>query len=41
VFIFEVYDNAAAFEAHRATDHFKKYALGDTGRHAASKVLAN
>jgi (4S)-4-hydroxy-5-phosphonooxypentane-2,3-dione isomerase len=26
VFIFEVYDNAAAFEAHRATDHFKKYA---------------
>jgi (4S)-4-hydroxy-5-phosphonooxypentane-2,3-dione isomerase len=26
VFIFEVYDNAAAFEAHRATDHFKKFA---------------
>ncbi len=26
VFIFEVYDNAAAFEAHRTTDHFKKYA---------------
>ena len=26
VFIFEVYDNAAALEAHRATDHFKKYA---------------
>jgi (4S)-4-hydroxy-5-phosphonooxypentane-2,3-dione isomerase len=26
VFIFEVYDNTAAFEAHRATDHFKKYA---------------
>ena len=26
VFIFEVYDNAGAFEAHRATDHFKKYA---------------
>jgi Antibiotic biosynthesis monooxygenase len=26
VFIFEVYGNAAAFEAHRATDHFKKYA---------------
>jgi (4S)-4-hydroxy-5-phosphonooxypentane-2,3-dione isomerase len=25
VFIFEVYDNAAALEAHRATDHFKKY----------------
>jgi (4S)-4-hydroxy-5-phosphonooxypentane-2,3-dione isomerase len=26
VFIFEVYDDAAAVEAHRATDHFKKYA---------------
>jgi autoinducer 2-degrading protein len=25
VFIFEVYDNAAAVEAHLATDHFKKY----------------
>jgi quinol monooxygenase YgiN len=24
VFVFEVYDNAAALEAHRATDHFKK-----------------
>ena len=26
VFIFEIYDDAAAFEAHRQTDHFKKYA---------------
>lgn len=26
VFIFEVYDSAAALEAHRASDHFKKYA---------------
>jgi quinol monooxygenase YgiN len=26
VFIFEVYENTAAFEAHRATDHFKTYA---------------
>ena len=26
VFIFEVYDDAAAFEAHRQSDHFKKYA---------------
>lgn len=26
VLLFEVYDNAAALEAHRATDHFKKYA---------------
>jgi quinol monooxygenase YgiN len=25
VFIFEVYDNAAALDAHRATDHFKTY----------------
>jgi (4S)-4-hydroxy-5-phosphonooxypentane-2,3-dione isomerase len=25
VLLFEVYDNAAAAEAHRATDHFKKY----------------
>ncbi|HEY1981216.1 MAG TPA: putative quinol monooxygenase [Xanthobacteraceae bacterium] len=25
VMFFEVYDNAAALEAHRATDHFKKY----------------
>jgi (4S)-4-hydroxy-5-phosphonooxypentane-2,3-dione isomerase len=26
VFIYEVYDNEAAAQAHRATDHFKKYA---------------
>jgi (4S)-4-hydroxy-5-phosphonooxypentane-2,3-dione isomerase len=25
VFLFEVYDSAAALEAHRATDHFKAY----------------
>jgi len=25
VFLFEVYDSAAALDAHRATDHFKKY----------------
>jgi (4S)-4-hydroxy-5-phosphonooxypentane-2,3-dione isomerase len=25
VLLYEVYDNAAAAEAHRATDHFKKY----------------
>jgi len=25
VFIYEVYDNAAALDAHRATPHFKKY----------------
>ena len=26
VFLYEVYDNAAALEAHRATPHFKRYA---------------
>ena len=26
VFIFEVYDDTAAFEAHRQSDHFKEYA---------------
>ena len=26
LFIFEVYDNAAAFDAHLKTDHYKKYA---------------
>ena len=26
VFLFEVYDNEAALNAHRATDHFKKFA---------------
>lgn len=26
VFLYEVYDNEAALTAHRATDHFKKYA---------------
>jgi autoinducer 2-degrading protein len=26
VFVFEVYENAAAFDAHLQTDHFKKYA---------------
>jgi len=26
VFIYEVYNDAAALEAHRQTDHFKKYA---------------
>ena len=26
VFVFEVYDNAAAYDAHLQTDHFKKYA---------------
>jgi (4S)-4-hydroxy-5-phosphonooxypentane-2,3-dione isomerase len=25
-FLYEVYDNEAAYQAHRTTDHFKKYA---------------
>jgi (4S)-4-hydroxy-5-phosphonooxypentane-2,3-dione isomerase len=31
VFIFEVYDNAAAAEAHAATEHFKKYKAATAG----------
>ncbi len=31
VFIYEVYENAAAVEAHTATDHFKKYKAATTG----------
>ena len=34
VFIYEIYDSAAALEAHRATDHFKKYAA------ATAKMVA-
>jgi (4S)-4-hydroxy-5-phosphonooxypentane-2,3-dione isomerase len=26
IFLYEVYENEAAFQAHRASDHFKKYA---------------
>lgn len=31
VFIFEVYNDAAAAEAHTATDHFKKYKAATAG----------
>jgi quinol monooxygenase YgiN len=31
VFIYEVYDSAAALEAHRQTPHFKKYQAATTG----------
>jgi autoinducer 2-degrading protein len=34
VFIYEVYDNEAALQAHRASDHFKKYAA------TTSKMIA-
>ena len=36
VFLFEVYDNDAAFQAHRATDHFKKY-MTTTGSMVAKR----
>jgi quinol monooxygenase YgiN len=38
VFIYEVYDSAAALEAHRATDHFKKYAAATGGMVAKRDV---
>jgi quinol monooxygenase YgiN len=38
VFIFEVYDNAAAAEAHQATEHFKKYKAATTGMAAKREV---
>ena len=31
VFLYEVYDNEAAYQAHRTTDHFKKYAATTGG----------
>lgn len=34
IFLYEVYDNEAAFKAHRETEHFKKYAA------ATSKMVA-
>jgi quinol monooxygenase YgiN len=38
VFIYEVYDNAAALEAHRQTPHFKKYAA-TTGSMVAKREV--
>jgi (4S)-4-hydroxy-5-phosphonooxypentane-2,3-dione isomerase len=40
VFLFEVYDNAAALEAHRATEHFKKYAATTANMVAKREVRA-
>ena len=37
VFLYEVYDNAAALDAHRATAHFKKY-FETTGPMIAKRV---
>ena len=38
VFIYEVYENAAALEAHRQTPHFKKYAAA-TGSLVAKREV--
>jgi len=38
VFIYEVYENAAALEAHRQTPHFKKYAATTGGMVAKREV---
>jgi len=38
IFIYEVYDNEAAAQAHRQTDHFKKYA-GITGNMVAKREV--
>ena len=38
VFIYEVYDNEAAAQAHRTTDHFKKYAATTTNMVAKRDV---
>jgi (4S)-4-hydroxy-5-phosphonooxypentane-2,3-dione isomerase len=40
VFIYEVYDNAAALEAHRTTDHYKKYAAATANMVAKRDVRA-
>jgi (4S)-4-hydroxy-5-phosphonooxypentane-2,3-dione isomerase len=40
VFIFEVYDSAAALDAHRATDHFKSYAAATKDMIAKRDVRA-
>ena len=36
VFLYEVYDNEAAFLAHRASDHFKSY-MATTGKMVAKR----
>ena len=38
VFLFEVYDNAAALDAHRTTEHFKTYQAGSAGIVAKREV---
>lgn len=38
VFLYEVYDNEAALNAHRATDHFKKFAAATANMVTARNV---
>ena len=40
VFLFEVYDNEAALQAHRATPHFKKYQAATANMVAKREVRA-
>jgi (4S)-4-hydroxy-5-phosphonooxypentane-2,3-dione isomerase len=40
VFLYEVYDNEAALTAHRATDHFKKFAAATADMVAKREVRA-
>jgi quinol monooxygenase YgiN len=40
IFIYEVYDNEAAAQAHRTTDHFKKYAATTANMVAKREVRA-
>jgi quinol monooxygenase YgiN len=40
VFLFEVYDNEAALQAHRATEHFKKYQATTANMVAKREVRA-
>ena len=40
VFIFEVYDDAAAAQVHRETEHFKKYAATDQGHGCQARGAA-
>jgi autoinducer 2-degrading protein len=40
VFLFEVYDNEAAVQAHRTTDHFKKYAAATANMVTGRNVRA-
>jgi quinol monooxygenase YgiN len=40
VFLYEVYDNEAALNTHRATDHFKKFAAATADMVAKREVRA-